>query len=356
MKVLFAPDWRAGNPYQQLLADALAGQGVEVVFAPAVHGLFRLTKAARAAAPFDLLHLHWPEAYFPILHDKRDLARRLLFPLDLRLAAGGRPLVWTAHNLYPHGRGHSGLDRMDTAAVVRRADGILAHSAGSVSAVVGEFGVDSAKCHVIPHGDLSVVQGQAPGLSPVQARRELGIGEAPLCLVFGAVDPYKGIEKILDAWADSGETRIRLAIVGAAKNAAYADALRARVAAMPNASSVILHLKRVDGAELARWLTAADCMLFNYHEILTSGSACLARSWGVPIALPARLGTVDLMEPCANVVRFDDTPEAMLAAVRRAVAAGPLPEAAAHYRAATAWEEIARQTAGVYRTFLKRAI
>ena len=83
----------------------------------------------------------------------------------------------------------------------------------------------------------------------------------------------------------------------------------------------------------------ADCMLFNYRQILTSGSASLARSWGIPMALPARLTTVDLMEPCANVVRFADTPEAMLAAVRQAAAAGPMPAAAAHFRAATAWDE-----------------
>lgn len=350
MKVLFAPDWRSGNAYQQLLAEALAKQGVEVVFAPQVQRLFRLKKVAQAVGDFDLLHLHWPEAYFPTLHDRRDALRRWFFPLDLRLALGQKPLVYTAHNLYPHNRGQESSVRRAVNAVVKRADAIVAHGPAAADAMVTTFGVARSQCHVVPHGDLAVT---VPAASVrEEARTRLGLGAKPVCLVFGAVDPYKGIEEVLTAWAQAGEMDMELAIVGGVKDPAYAAALEAQVARMPNRAGIRLHLQRVEGRALADWMTAADSMLFNYRSILTSGSACLARSWGVPIALPARLNTVDLMEPCANVVRFGDAPGSLLAAVRQAAAVGHLPEEAARYRAATAWDEIARQTANMYRQVL----
>lgn len=347
MKVLFAPDWRAGNPYQQLLADALGRQGVEVAFAPQTHGLFRLTKAARAVGRFDLLHMHWPEAYFPPVKDHRDLLRRAFFPADLRLALAGRPLVYSGHNLYPHERLNDRLSACASRAVVRRCGALLAHSAGSVAAYAREFGISPDKCKVIPHGDLSPCYG-APS-SRATARARLGLDDAPLCLVFGAVDPYKGIEGVLDAWAKAGEARIRLAVVGGPCNGAYAEHIRRKAAGIPG---VLLELRRVSDAALADWMDACDCMLFNYTRILTSGSACLARARGVPVALPARLVTVDLMEPWPNVARFDDGQQSMLAAVRRAIGAGHDWPAAAGYRAVTAWDEVARQTAQVYHSLL----
>lgn len=346
IKVLFAPDWRAGNPYQRLLAEGLAEHGVDVVFAPQTQGLFRLAKAARAVGPFDLLHVHWPEAYFPVLRDKRDFPRRVLFPMDLRLALAGRPLVYTGHNLYPHSAAHTFWVRRACRAVVCGAGAVLAHSAGSVTAYAEEFGVARERCHVIPHGDLSVSLPPPP--APAAARARLGLGAGRICLVFGAVDPYKGIEEILAAWAAGPASDVRLAIIGKPSDPAYA----ARIAALAaKAPGTILKLERVEEPELADWMAACDCMLFNYRAILTSGSACLARAWGVPVVLPERLGTVDLMEPDPSVVRFGDTPQAMVAAVRRA-AAGMAWEHAAPYRAATGWRQVAHRTAEIYRALL----
>jgi len=63
MRVLFAPDWRAGNQYQTLLAEALSQHGVEVSFLSDYHRGLPLFRGTRARVP-DLVHLHWPEAYF----------------------------------------------------------------------------------------------------------------------------------------------------------------------------------------------------------------------------------------------------------------------------------------------------
>ena len=64
MRVLFAPDWRGGVPYQRLLADALAKRNVDVVFPNGYKRILPLSRGLDAAGPCDILHLHWPEAYF----------------------------------------------------------------------------------------------------------------------------------------------------------------------------------------------------------------------------------------------------------------------------------------------------
>ena len=65
MDVLFAPDWRQGVPYQQLLANALTTAGVQVSFLSHYKRLLPLTRLLRERST-DLLHLHWPEAYYPL--------------------------------------------------------------------------------------------------------------------------------------------------------------------------------------------------------------------------------------------------------------------------------------------------
>ena len=68
MNVLFAPDWRDGVPYQRLLAEALEQHGVRVSFLRDYKRglpLARLVRERARQEPVDVLHLHWPEAYYP---------------------------------------------------------------------------------------------------------------------------------------------------------------------------------------------------------------------------------------------------------------------------------------------------
>ena len=103
MKVIFAPDWRNGVPYQRLLAGALEQHGVHVTF---LEGYKRVLPLRRllAAQNCDLLHLHWPEAYYPRKGDAWDWFRRARFVGDLRAATRRCALATTAHNLHAHNR------------------------------------------------------------------------------------------------------------------------------------------------------------------------------------------------------------------------------------------------------------
>ena len=116
-----------------------------------------------------------------------------------------------------------------------------------------------------------------------------------------------------------------------------------------------LDLRWLDDAALRLWLSTADAVVFNYRSIFTSGAACLARSYGVPILLPQRLDTVDLEEPNQLVFRFEsfatDFDRQLAAALQR----GADYPAAAGWRAHTAWPRIAKLTANAYREALSSA-
>ena len=105
--VLFLPAWCEANPYQPLLAKALAHEGYAVDCADypkARLPLFRLLLRRRDVG---VLHIHWIAPWMrPLLWSANPLKRLIklvLLILDLRLCRLlGVPVYWTIHNLVSH--------------------------------------------------------------------------------------------------------------------------------------------------------------------------------------------------------------------------------------------------------------
>ena len=344
MKVLFAPDYREGVAYQELLARALAETGVEVTFP---HGHRRVLPLWRGIKDWhgDLLHLHWPEKFFEVRRDRLDFLRKVRYPLDLALTARRLPIVLTAHDLRPHNRAGESLLHSNFHRTYDAARAVIVHSAKAGDAVRAAYNTKAEKIRVIPHGDLSASLGALP--SRAESRQALGIAETDqVCLIFGTVEPYKGLEPVLDWWRDASPTAT-LAVAGKPFSPAYASAIRERAG---TTRKIRLDLAWQTDDALKRWLAAADCILFHYRAIFTSGAACLARSLGIPILIPRRLDTVDLAEPHPLVFRFNSLDADFRAVLYAALTAGPDFDAAEGWRQATAWTRIAEETALVYRS------
>ncbi|MCE9612276.1 MAG: glycosyltransferase family 4 protein [Chthoniobacter sp.] len=341
MRVLFAPDWRAGVPYQTLLAEALGGLGVDVDFLSDYKRVLALSRLVKTRA-FDVLHLHWPEAYYPRKKDGLDWWRQARFGSDLALATRRHPLVVTAHNLEPHNRAGEFCGARNARVPFTRAQAVIAHSAPARDVLIGHHRLASEKIHVIPHGDLSPPLGEP--LPRAEAARQLGLPDGPVCLMFGTVEPYKGIEEVLAHW-QAAQPAATLIVVGNPCDPDYAARLSALAGGL---AGVRLHLGWLSDEQLRVWLSAADTVLFNYRQIFTSGAASLARSWGVPILIPRRLNTVDLAEPSPWVQRFETFATDFPSALAAALGTAPSFTAAAEWRAATAWSRVARATAEVY--------
>jgi glycosyltransferase involved in cell wall biosynthesis len=335
MKVFFAPDYRAGVAYQGLLAGALSDLGIEVTFSSGQRRVLPLWRGTREWNG-DLLHLHWPEKFFELRRDGFDFLRKVRYPLDLGLTLRRLPMVLTAHDRLPHNRSGELLKR-NFQRTYDAARAIIVHSAKAGEAVRATYGVSPEKLHVIPHGDLSASLHPLP--SRAEARAALGIAaEERVCLMFGTVEPYKGIEPVVDWWRSTSPAAT-LAIVGKPFTADYGNGIRMRAGGASAKIRFELAWQRDEALE--RWLAAVDCVLFHYRAIFTSGAACLARSLGIPILIPRRLDTVDLAEPHPLVFRFED--------LESDFRGGRDFAAAEEWRKATAWGRVAEETARVYR-------
>lgn len=341
MKVVMAPDWRAGNPYQRLLAAGLVDAGVDLQFLshyrrglPLARGLMDM--------PCDLLHLHWPESYFERKGEKWGWLREWRFPLDLQLATRRLPYVATAHNLYPHNRSDSAQVRRNASHFYRNAARIITHAPKTAMILASEFGVDPAKCAFVPHGDIA--QTLRPLSGQLQAQAELGWDRGRMVLMFGAVEPYKGLEEVIDFWnhyqPDAG-----LVIAGRPVREDYAEEIRSRAARNPRISC---QLEWLPEGELAKWLAACDVAIFNYQKILVSGAALMARQLGIPILLPERLETIELGEPTPGVFRFCELDEKFLPVLEQALIAGREPEGS--WLANHGWKNVAAKTLEVYQS------
>ncbi len=345
--VCFAPDYRQGNPYQSLLASALEELDTKVQF---LSDYYRLLPLARGVARTgsSLLHLHWPEAYFPQARWWHQFARQLRYPLDLALTTRQRPLVVTAHNLVPHSHANELLVRGLIKHTYHRANAIIAHGQNSAAKLAASFKLPDDRITIIPHGDLAAAL--PPPVAVKEARKLLGLrADTELCLMFGAIADYKGIEEVIAHWK-AAQPAATLVIVGNSRSPSYAGQLAALIG--DNTDSIMLLPGWLDNGQLAIWLSAADCAMFNYRRIFVSGAACLARSWGLPLLLPERLKTLDLDEPSEHVLRFDTLAGNFSSRVDEACRLGRDYEAAADWRANTAWQKVAALTIQVYRRLL----
>ena len=349
MKVFFAPDWRNGVPYQRLLAEALSRTGGEVQFLQGYKRGFPLTRLL-AKERCDILHLHWPEAYYPKKGDGLDWFRRARFAWDLRGGTNRCALALTAHNLHAHNRADEPFAKRNMRAAHERAGVVFAHSEVAKLRLVEAFGVAAEKIQVIPHGDLSVTLGKP--ISAAEARQALGLGAGKLALIFGAVEPYKGQEEVI-AWWRQNQPEVALALVGQPNTAEYGRKITEMIGGDPR---ITTRLEWLSEEQLRVWLSAADVAIFNYREIFTSGAANLARSWGLPILLPKRLDTVVLGEPTPSVHRFTSFADDFGTQLRAALEAPPSYEAAAEWRMQCSWDRVAQLTMEGYRRALQPAM
>jgi glycosyltransferase involved in cell wall biosynthesis len=190
---------------------------------------------------------------------------------------------------------------------------------------------------------LSVALG--PPFAASKARHELGLGRGKIALMFGVIEPYKGLEEVIDWWRRT-RPDVQLAIVGRPHTTHYGAEVLSRV---DHDKNIITDFDWLSDERLRLWLSAADVTLFNYRQIFTSGAASLARSFGVPILLPQRLVTVELGEPTPYVLRFEHFSINFAEQLASAIEIKPDFAAAASWREACNWDKVACLTAAAYR-------
>jgi glycosyltransferase involved in cell wall biosynthesis len=301
VKVLFAPDYRKGDPYQELLAGALSGEGIEVVFPDGYRRGFPLWRECGRVQP-DILHIHWPEAYFYHPNKWYEKVRRVRLLADLFCVRQRIPMVITVHNEYPHYCPTTPAIRHLFAAIRRLSNAVVVHGETVRERLKAQEPVLADRVVSMPFPDNT-----GPyrlNMEKRQARSRLGLDpDRTIHLIFGTMAPYKGVVEMIRGWPSGGNRE--LWVVGGPIDADYArkisDAAREK-------SGVHVRSERLPTEALAIWLCAADAVLFRFHETVSSGSLCLALGLGKTVLVPVNAMTA-VPEGMDGLVRYYDPSE-----------------------------------------------
>lgn len=265
------------NPYNQLLTAALdeAG-GVETVE-------FSWPGAFRQDA--DLLHFHWPEYFLrsrkaPWISPARTRTSLAMLRATKRR---GVKIVWTAHNLTPHGLA---ADRpwAPYQELLRLTDGMVFLSRSSQEMFERLYpesaGLPSA---VIPHG---LYRGCYPtGCDPRLARERLGLPQdAVVASAIGSIEAYKSVPGLIRAFADVDIEELWLLVAG---KPATPEVEREVLTAAESVERLSLHLAFIPDDQLQAYFAASDFCVLPYRQTLNSGAAVLALSFDTPVLCPA---------------------------------------------------------------------
>lgn len=326
-----------GNPYCDLLYGSLAARGVAIAAAAELSPRWLL----RHARAVKVLHLHWPEFYYrsrgrPTPRSVTAFVAALLLARLLRYR-----VVWTVHNALPH-EPHA-VDRALRWFLVRSAR-LVVHAEAARAAIPRSRRPPA----VVPHGHYI---GCYPDDVPAaEARRALGLdAEDRVFVCFGQLRGYKGLDALLDAFADLPDPRLRLVIAG--RPATEDDALGVLAAAQRDAR-VRTHLRFIPDADVQRFLKAADFVVLPYRDVLTSGAALLALSFARPLVVPRSGCLAELERERCAIAYNADAPGALRAALAMAVAVTdlePWQRRAAAAARRRAWGPIAEAYARIYR-------
>lgn len=265
----------SGIGYIDGFYKAVAAQGATVV-----EGVFAGRWLMQSLRAGDLVHLHWPSFLYQVpgrLALLRSFTRFVLL-LGLMRWRGAR-FAWTAHNLLPHqASAIPALDRLARRIVLRLADWVLVHGEQAAQLLQESFPFDPRKLLLIPHGHFA---GQYAGAcTKPQARALLGLKQqTPVLLMLGQCKPYKNVEGLIRLHRQRND-EVQLLIAGSFADPGYEAKCRREAAGDPR---IHLHAGYIDDDRIQTFLAAADLFVIPYREILTSGSAVLAASHGLPV-------------------------------------------------------------------------
>lgn len=269
--------------------------------------------------------------------------------LDAALLARGVPRVFTSHNVLRRGVGR--LRAQGPSRVADAVDAVVVHTRAGARAMADRYGADPAKVHVVPHGAFDYLASQA---AEAPLPPELAAVEKPVILSFGILRPYKGVDVLIDAFAEIEGAE--LWVVGRP----WMDVEPLRAAAARAGGTVRFVDRFVAEDELPAYFRRADVVALPYRDIDQSGVLYTALAFGKAIVASSIGGFAEVAEDHGALVPVPPGDPAALRDALAAIVADPAAQAAQEARAAAAaagpysWDEAARLTLALYEEVGKR--
>jgi glycosyltransferase involved in cell wall biosynthesis len=301
---------KAGNIYTEQLYAQVERSGVAVV-----EGNWSGGWLLRHVRRGDLIHIHWPSFLYFDPKSRWRTAYRLARLAALMAFAKLRraTIVWTAHNLYPHeGGGELLAHRLGRWITVAFADRVFVHGASAGTIVTQELKVRETRLRIGHHPHW--IDAYPNTVTRSGSRARLGMAQDEyLYLFIGRCRPYKGLESLIEAFPGAPQPA-RLLIAGQFSSPTYLESIKTLASRTPG---VVLAHRSIPDDELQLYLNAADCVVLPYRDVLTSGAALLALSFGRPVVAP-NLGCIrDQIDEQCGILYDPHEPSALVDALRK---------------------------------------
>lgn len=288
-QVIFLPDGRGGNPYQDLLAEGIESSGLHVAFAHYPNSELPLLKIARSHPSVQIIHLHWINEYVGrICWSGNSLKARLriwLLIFDvLMVRLRGVKVIWTVHNRLSHESLDQEREIVGRRWLARTVTRLIFHSPEARTEIEQLLSTRLAhRSSVIPHGHYLGIYPADPTREQ-QLREQFNLRDNDTIIVFfGALRRYKGIGQLLQAFRATHNPQLRLIIAGRPFDSEIGDDIQKAAAEDPR---ICTYLGFIPTADVGPLYAIADLAAIPFERTLTSGSAILALSMGKAVLLP----------------------------------------------------------------------
>jgi glycosyltransferase involved in cell wall biosynthesis len=189
-------------------------------------------------------------------------------------------VVYTVHNVLPHDT----RDRYRNAfqQLYQLPDTLICHTESSKNQLVEDFSVPTERVWVIPHGPLSH---EVTFIPREEARSRLQLdSETPMCLLFGFIRPYKGIEFLIDSWryVKDQEQSAGLMLAGQPEKG-YGEKLTSKIKKLDLTQEIETCFEFLPQEKLNLYIQAADVLVYPYRSITQSGALLTGLATGKPV-------------------------------------------------------------------------
>ena len=294
--------WRSeGHDVEVLSPEPSAGK-----YSADMKSLSGIWRAARRARRFDRVVVQFhPETFFYAM-DPVHFLQGWAGLMMLFLLGGNVEVV-------VHETPHRSSGRFDDArsALWRvlwgRPKRVCVHSEAERAAMASQYSLDPGRIYVIDHGETFQ---RRSAVTRDEARSSLGIeADSFVFLCAGFIQPHKGFDRAIRAFANLDAKHLRLVVVGEMRvwtpeHQEYLDLLRGLAELDPR---VTLHEGYASDETFDRWIIACDAVVLPYRHIWSSGVAERAALYDRPVIATDVGGLAEQVRPSSRVVRDAET-------------------------------------------------
>ncbi|MBA4313399.1 MAG: hypothetical protein C0417_12315 [Chlorobiaceae bacterium] len=283
-EIVYLPDWSSANPYQKMLYAAIEKSGTTC---RGMQGKdFTLGWLWKNRRRVQIIHLHWLFGVYAPGGTKLSYTCACIFLSKVMIA---RILhyrfYWTVHNFISHEATNKRLESLIREIISSISEIVIVHCQYARKLIMEKWKIGDEKIRVIPHG--SYVGFYPNNCTSVESRKYLNIpNNCTVFLFFGMVRKYKGLNTLRESFLELYRQHpdVHLVIAGQPHNEQFRNEIESEM----KKEGISLFLQFIPDSEVQYFLNASDIVVLPYVDILTSGTALLAFTFGKPIIAPLK--------------------------------------------------------------------